>query len=66
MKAASTRRSNSNKWREAYSHEVISHGFWRARLGGDPNVLHRTVTLDDVLATKVLRANASALYHIAL
>ncbi len=26
---------------------VLSHGFWAARLGLDPNVLERTITLDD-------------------
>lgn len=32
---------------------VITEGFWRRRLGGDPNVLSRSITLDGVTTTIV-------------
>ncbi len=32
---------------------VISHGFWQRRLGGTPDVIHRTLTLDHVPFTIV-------------
>jgi putative ABC transport system permease protein len=33
---------------EAQPVAILSHGFWQRALGGDPEVLDRTITLDDV------------------